>query len=163
TWWIGASNGAALTWSNAGSTSGFGNLLDGSHVFYDGDFDGDGKADVLFYYNGDKTFWLGRSTGTGLTWVNAGNTTGFGNLVDDGHRLMSGDFDGDHKTDLLFQYAVDGNWWLGLSNGNTFNWSAAANTSSLGDLLDLNHHLFTIDFDGDGKMDVVSQDSGAGG
>src|SRR5262249_8612404 len=32
----------------------------------------------------------------------------------------------------------------------------------LGDLSDLNHHLFAVDFNGDGKADVLAQDSSSG-
>jgi hypothetical protein len=161
-WNIGLSNGTALTWSSAGATGGFGDLLDGAHAFYDGDFDGDGKADVLFYYNGDQSLWLGHSTGTALTWSTLGDTKGFGNIIDLGHRVLAGDFNGDHKTDLLFYYAGDSNWWLGLSTGTGFTWSQAANTATLGDLHDYNHRLYAVDVDGDGKVDVVSYDAGSG-
>jgi hypothetical protein len=161
-WQIGLSSGTSLTWSSAGSTSGFGNLLDGSHALYDGDFDGDGKQDVLFFYNGDSNLWLGRSSGSALTWAQAGNESGFGNLIDGSHRLLTGDFDGDHKTDLLFYYAGDSNWWLGLSTGTGFTWKQAASTTGEGDFRDWNHRLFTVDVDGDGKVDVVSYDAGSG-
>jgi hypothetical protein len=161
-WWLGISNGTAITWKSAGSTGNFGNLLDGGHAFYDGDFDGDGKTDVLFFYNADQNFWLGRSDGNTLTWSGIGNASGFGNLIDGGHRLLSGDFNGDHKTDLLFHYAGDGHWWLGISNGSGFAWSQAANTSGAESFLDLNHRLFTADVDGDGNADVVSYDAGTG-
>jgi hypothetical protein len=161
-WWIGTSNGTTLTWNGAGSTSGFGNLLDGSHALYDGDFNGDGNADVLFFYNGDQSVWLGASSGTSLTWSNVGSESGFGNLIDGGHHLVAGDFNGDHKTDLLFYYSGDGNWWLGLSNGTGFTWTQASNTPTTSNLLDWNHRIFTLDANGDGNIDVVTYDSKAG-
>ena len=161
-WSLGISSGTALTWKAAGSTGGFGNLLDGSHAFYDGDFDGDGKMDVLFFYNGDQNLWLGRSSGAALSWAQLGNTSGYGNLIDHGHRLLAGDFDGDHKTDLLFTYAGDGSWWLGISSGTALTWGNAGNTAAAGSFVDLNHRLFTADVDGDGKLDVVSLNSATG-
>jgi hypothetical protein len=161
-WSFGVSTGTSLTWTAAGSTGGFGNLLDGSHALYDGDFDGDGKEDVLFFYNGDDNLWLGRSNGTALSWSQVGNESGFGNLIDGGHRLLAGDFNGDHRTDLLFYYSGDQNWWLGLSSGTGFTWNTAANTTGAGDFRDWNHRLYTADVDGDGKLDVVSYDAASG-
>jgi hypothetical protein len=132
-WSIGLGNGTALDWSSAGNTSGFGNLLDGSHVMYDGDFNGDGKSDVLFYYNaGAGALWQGNSSGTTFTWVNAGST-GFGNLADSGHHMVAGRFTSDAMTDLLFYYNGDGSWWLGTSTGSGFNWSTVGNTPMNGD------------------------------
>jgi GxGYxY sequence motif in domain of unknown function N-terminal/GxGYxYP putative glycoside hydrolase C-terminal domain/FG-GAP-like repeat len=160
-WRLGMSSGHAFTWRQAASTGGFGNLLDGSHLIYDGDFTGDGKQDVLFHYVGDGNWWLGTSDGANLTWSNAGSTSGFGDVVDGSHRLLVGDFDGDHKADLLFHYGGNGDWWMGLSDGSKFTWHRAGNTS-LGDLLDWRHRLYVVDADGDGKADVLAYDSGTG-
>jgi hypothetical protein len=159
---LGLSNGSSLTWKSAGMTSGFGNLLDGSHAFFDGDFDGDGKEDVLFFYNGDKSLWLGRSDGNTLTWTKVGDESGFGNLIDRDHRMLAGDFNGDTKTDLAFYFAGDEHWWLGISNGSGFTWSLAATTTGAGHFLDWNHRVTTTDVDNDGKLDVVSYDSASG-
>jgi hypothetical protein len=163
--WLGisrtGSSGTTLTWSSAGSVGGFGNLLDGSHAFVDGDFDGDGKQDVLFYYNGDGSLWLGHSTGTALTWSNVGNVSSFGNIIDYNHKLVSGDFNGDGKTDLAFYYAGDGSVWLGISSGTAFTW-ASTSTPGMGNLIDWNHRLYTADVNGDGKSDVVSYDVATG-
>ena len=155
-WWIGLSDGNTLSWHIAGNTRGFGNLLDGSHAIYDGDFDGDGKSDALFYYNGDGNWWLGLSDGNALSWRLAGNTQGFGNLIDGSHRLLPGDFDGDGKRDLLFHYNGDGNWWMGRFDGGALSWHYAGTSSGFGDLLDLDHRLYVGDFDGDGKSDVFA-------
>ena len=44
-----------------GNTFGFGHGINDGRPFWIGDFTGDGKADVLFYYPGDDNWWLGRS------------------------------------------------------------------------------------------------------
>jgi hypothetical protein len=161
-WWMGLSDGSKLTWHNAGNTSGYGNLLDGGHLFFDGDFTGDGKADVLFLAT-DGNWWMGVSDGTKLNWHLAASSSAFGNLVEgSSHRIVTGDFDGDGKSDVLFYYNGDGNWWLGKSDGNTLTWSAAAIGHSSGDLLDWSHRLFPGDWTGDGKLDVASYDSDDG-
>jgi hypothetical protein len=159
-WSLGISTGTSLTWKAAGSTSNFGNLLDGAHALYDGDFDGDGKADLLFVYNGDQNIWLGKSTGSTFMWSLLGNTKGYGNIIDYGHRLLAGDFDGDKKTDLLFYSGGDGNWWLGTSSGTALSWGQAATTAKTS--LDPNHRIYPLDIDGDGKLDVAVTDSGSG-
>jgi hypothetical protein len=107
---------------------GFGNLADG-RPFWRGDFAGDGKTDILFYYPGDKNWWLGRFNGNGaVTWNLAGNTTGFGQVWD-GRPFWTGDFAGDGKTDILFYYKGDGNWWLGRFNAaGQLIWNLAGNT-----------------------------------
>jgi hypothetical protein len=161
-WWMGLSDGTKLTWHGAGNTSGFGNLLDGSHLFQEGDYNGDGKADLMFF-SSDGTWWLGLSDGNKLTWTNAGSTSGFGNLVEGSHRVVSGDFNGDGKTDALFYYNGDGNWWLGLSDGTKLTWKLAGNTPPPRNLIDWNHRLFVADYTGDGKSDAMFYDAAAGG
>lgn len=155
TWWLGASSGTALSFGNAGSTSGFGNLFDGAHAIYTGDFNGDGKRDVLFYYNGDGHWWMGLSNGSTLTWHQAAATSGFGNLIDGGHRVLTGDFDGNGKSDMLFYFNGDGNWWMGLSDGTNLTWHQAGNTAVTSNLADWRHRLFVGDYNGDGKSDVA--------
>ena len=58
----------------------FGNLADGKHPIWIGDFNGNGQADVLFFYYGDKNWRLGSHQGAGsqIAWSLVGNTTGFG-------------------------------------------------------------------------------------
>src|SRR6266446_1283021 len=67
-WWLGTVSGTTLTWQLVGNTTGFGNLLDGSHPIWIGDFAGVGRQQVLFYYRGDSNWWLGTITGATLTW-----------------------------------------------------------------------------------------------
>ena len=161
-WWLGLSDGNSFQWRGAGNTSGLGNLLDGSHVFYEGDFDGDGMTDLLFNYNGNGDWWLGHSYSAGFTWSRVDNTQGFGNLEDRSHRVLTGDFNGDRKSDLLFHYDGDHNWWMGLSTGSGFAWHLAATTNQLGELLDWSHQIAIVDADGDGKSDVSIYDSFSG-
>jgi hypothetical protein len=127
-WWLGRFDAAGqLSWNFAGNTAGFGQVGDG-RPFWIGNFAGDGKADVLFYYPGDKNWWLGRFDATGtLSWTLAGNTAGFGQVWD-GRPFWTGDFTGDGRREILFYYPGDGNWWLGRFPTTQLAWNLAANT-----------------------------------
>ncbi|MET9018470.1 FG-GAP-like repeat-containing protein [Actinopolymorpha sp. NPDC004070] len=151
-WWLGRSDGNTLQWGYAGNTSGFGQIWDG-RPFWTGDFTGDGRTDIMFYYPGDKNWWLGRSDGGQLRWSVAANTSGFGQIWD-GRPFWTGDFTGDGRTDIMFYYPGDKNWWLGRSDGNTLQWSVAANTSGFGQIWD-GRPFWTGDFTGDGRTDVL--------
>ncbi len=158
--WFGLSDGTQLNWSRAANVAvqfpkTFGGFLGASDAFYPGDFNGDGKEDILLYSGSDGNFWLGTSNGTTLTFTNVSASGGFGNLLDGKHSIRIGDYNGDGKTDVGFYSAPDGNWWLGISSGTALTWSGAGNTSGFGDLLDGSHAFYDGDFNGDGKADVL--------
>lgn len=54
--------------------TGFGNLIDGQHPVWLGDFTGSGRTQVLFYYGGDGNWWLGDTANGQLGWSLVGNT-----------------------------------------------------------------------------------------
>jgi hypothetical protein len=55
------SNGTQLNWRLAGNTAGFGNVADGRPI-WTANFTGGAAYEVLFYFPGDKNWWLDRST-----------------------------------------------------------------------------------------------------
>jgi hypothetical protein len=58
-----------MSWSGAGNTSGFDNLLRSGVDFFTGDFTMSGRSQVLFYYNGDGNWWLGSIGSSGdIIW-----------------------------------------------------------------------------------------------
>ncbi len=66
-WWLGQFGpNNDLSWTLAGNTAQFGQVWDGRPMWVQ-DFTGNGKADVLFYYPGDKNWWLGSFQDTRLT------------------------------------------------------------------------------------------------
>jgi hypothetical protein len=161
-WFMGLSDGTNLTWHKAGNTSTLGDMIDGKHAFYSGDFNGDGKTDVLIYGNADGSFRLGSSDGVNITFSLMNNASGFGDLLDGTRRTFTGDFTGDGKTDVLFYYNGDGKWWLGASTGSGLSWNNPYTNTGFGNLLDGNHSFYIGDFTGDGKADVVFYNNGDG-
>ena len=112
-----------------------------------GDFNGDGKSDLCFYYNNET--WVGLSNGinefTFAVWCN--NQSGDAPY----DTLRVGDFNGDGKSDLCFYY--DGHTWVGLSDAAEekfifTNWSSASFDSNISKTFDLG------DFNGDGLSDI---------
>jgi hypothetical protein len=65
--------------------------------------------------------------GKQLAWSHAGNTAGFGHAINDGRPFWIGDFTGDGRTDVLFNFRGDLNWWRGSISGTTLGWTLAGN------------------------------------
>ncbi len=152
-WWLGTFTGSAISWSFAGNTSGFGNLADGRPIWA-ADFAGTGRTDILFYFPGDRNWWLGQfGANNQLAWNLAGNTAGFGQVWD-GRPFWIGNFTGDAKADVLFYFPGDRNWWLGSFVGNQLTWSLAGNTAGFGQVAD-GRPIWTADFAGTGRTDVL--------
>jgi hypothetical protein len=121
-------------------------------VRFSGDFDADGKWDIILQNTttGDVAEWKmdgfsitsGAIIGTaGPTWV----------------PVFSGDFDGDGKADILLQNSATGSIAMWLMNG--FNISAGAVVADPGPSWQVRG---TGDFDGDGKSDILLQNSVSG-
>jgi hypothetical protein len=126
-WFIGQRSGLTMTWNPVGNTAGFGQVADG-RPFWTGDFTGNGKTDLLMYYPGNATWWLGTITGQSMTWNPVGNTAGFGQVAD-GRPFWTGDFTGNGKTDLLMYYPGNGTWTSGSLTSQSMQWNESAGTS----------------------------------
>jgi hypothetical protein len=135
---------------------GFGDLADGRPI-WTGNFENTGFADrnVLFYYPGDRNWWLGSfAPGGAMSWRLVGNTAGFGNL-DDGRPIWIADFTGTGTEDVLFYYPGDHNWWLGsLPASGQLSWQLVGNTAGFGNLND-GRPIWIEDFTGTGGKDVL--------
>ena len=83
------------------------------------DLNGDGKKDLLLRSNSDGTWWAAYSTGTGFNVVFLGATDP-GVLYSD---VVTGDFNGDGKTDVAFRRA-NGQIVVGISTGTGMTFSA---------------------------------------
>jgi len=110
-----------------------------------GDFNSDGRADIL-WQNAD---------GTPMIWtMNGGTVTSTTTLSDPGaswRAVGTGDFNGDGQSDIVFQNA-DGTPMIWIMNG-----TSVASTMTLSDPGKTWDLVGTGDFNGDGKSDLVFQ------
>jgi len=120
-----------------------------------GDFDGDGKADIL---------WRNSSTGENYIYLMNGTTIageGYLRTVADQHWQVAGvgDFDGDGKADIFWRNGVTGENYLYPMDGL----SIKATEGYLRTVADLTWQVVGVgDFDGDGKADVLWRNSSSG-
>jgi hypothetical protein len=145
-------DGSRMGRAYAGNTGGFGDLADGRPLWA-GSFAGDGQSQILFYYPGDRNWWLGSMVNGQLTWRLVDNTAGFGNVWD-GRPFFIGNFSRTDRAQLLFYHPGDSNWWLGTFDGATIGWTLAGNTRGFGNL-NRGQPFLIDDFDGDQKTDVM--------
>jgi len=154
-WWLGSYQGNQFAWSGAGNTAGFGHGINDGRPFWIGDFNGNGRSDVLFYYPGDDNWWLGSHDGNQLAWSGAGNTVGFGHAINDGRPFWTGRFSRADRDEVLFYYPGDDNWWLGSYDGTQLAWSNAGNTVGFGHAINDGRPFWIGDFNGNGRSDVL--------
>lgn len=161
-WWLGNIARGSLGWTLVNSSPGFGNLLDGKHAFYLGDFGHVGHLQVLFYYSGDGHWWLGNVAGGKLGWTLVNSSPGFGNLLDGRHATWIGDFSGSGHAQVMFYFNGDGHWWLGDVAGGTLGWTLVNSSPGFGNLLDGKHGFYVGDFTGAGRTQVLFYYNGDG-
>ena len=160
-WYVALSDGTKF-----GSGSGYtGKWLEGScnnastRTPYFGDYNGDGKIDLLCRFTDTGDWYVALSDGTKF-----GSGTGYsakwleGTCVDPATKsVYFGDFDGDGKTDLTCRHSDSGNWYVALSDGTKFgsgtgytnNWlEGSCNNPST-------RTPYFGDFNGDGKTDFL--------
>ena len=119
-----------------------------------GDFDGDGRADIL---------WRNTSTGQNYVYLMNGTailTEGYLRTVADLNWTIAGvgDFDGDGKDDILWRNSATGENYIYLMTG-----IAIRTESYLRQVADLNWKIVGVaDFDGDGKADVLWRHAASG-
>jgi hypothetical protein len=127
------------------------NILTGPewHVVGTGDFNGDGRADILWQHdNGTVRDWLGQADGSFVGNIDKVNIlTG-----PEWHAVGTGDFNGDGLADVLWQH----------DNGTVRDWLGQADGSFVGNIDKVNintgaewHVVGTGDFNGDGLSDVL--------
>ena len=169
-WWLGkGSSSGTLSWNLASNTFGgppggynYNSWADSNHRFFVGDFNGDGFSDVMVG-NIWGTWYLGIGTASNTIWFGTvtTDTAGFGDILESSHKIFVGDFNGDGRTDMLFYYNGDGNWWLGAAQpSGALNWSLVANSQwYAANLLDGTRRFFPGYWNFDFPADILFFDS----
>ncbi len=116
------------------------------------DFNGDGKADIL---------WQNSSTGQRLVWIMNGTThissVNWGTVATSWSIAGSSDFNGDGKPDILWQNSSTGQRVIWIMNGTTY--LSSVNLGTVGTSWSI---AGSSDFNGDGKPDILWQNSSTG-
>ena len=110
-----------------------------------GDFNGDGKSDILWRHTAQGDVWVWLMNGaTPLSEV-------YVDTVDPGYVVKGvGDVDGDLKADLVWHGAA-GDVWVWLMNG-----PARLSQTYVGTVADTHYQIQQVaDFDGNGKADLL--------
>jgi len=111
-----------------------------------GDFDADGRSDVVAYHPSDGSLYVGRSLASGsFTFSHWGNVS-----PASGWQIAAGEFTGDSRSDVVLYHPSDGTLTVGINQGSSFAFAAWGNASP-----DAGWVLEAGDFDGDGRSDVA--------
>jgi len=119
-----------------------------------GDFNGDGKPDLL---------WRNQATGDNLVWFMNGTTLAGGavltSVTDTSWNIVgTADFNADGKTDILWRNQASGDNLVWFMNGTTLAGGAVLTAIS-----DTNWRIVaTGDFNGDGKPDILWRNQSTG-
>ena len=166
-WYVALSNGtgfekSGLWLNNFGNEFGPDLALNAGIQLFAGDWNGDKKTDIGFKTK-DGRWYVAFSNGTQFTnmalFLNGfGNENGPDLAINAGTYVVSGDWNGDKRTDIGFK-TKDGRWYVAFSDGAKFTnaalWMTGYGNESGQDLA-MNAGTTTIvgDWDGDQKTDI---------
>ena len=119
-----------------------------------GDFDGDGKSDILWRNSGSGEVYVWLMNGTAITGQGTpGTVSPASGWVIQG----VGDFDGNGKSDILWRNSTSGDVYIWLMNG-----TAIASQGDLG-VISSDWVIQGVgDFNGDGKADILWRNTTSG-
>jgi hypothetical protein len=150
-WWVAASNGS----------SGFANRLvatwNPNVTWVDiqtGDFNGDGKTDIIGRVLQTGQWWVAINNGSTFTTTLWATWNPAVTWVD----VKVGDFTGNGKADIVGRWLQAGVWYVGVSTGSSFTTTQWATWNPNVTWVDVN----IGDFNGDGKADLTGRALQAG-
>ncbi|PIK61579.1 hypothetical protein BSL78_01504 [Apostichopus japonicus] len=128
---------------------------------YEGDFNGDGKTDLLCHRTTDGYKWIAfaDSNGqfTGTSWEQ-----GIGWCWHNNAQLHIGDFNGDGKDDMLCHDTSSGYKWIAFANSQGNFAGRTSWEAGIGWCRHAGAELHIGDFNGDGKDDMLCHDTSTG-
>jgi len=126
-----------------------------------GDFDGDNKTDLIGFYSyggAQSRAWFFKNNGSGFNNPVSWWDSGAGNWDGGATKLISGDFDGDNKTDFIGFYSYGGaqsRAWFFKNNGSGFNNPVSWWDSGAGNWDGGATKIVAGDFNADGALDML--------
>jgi hypothetical protein len=133
------------------STTDLGGVPTSWSVAQTGDFNGDGKTDILWYnQNGDTAIWLMTANGTQMQVL---SVTDFGIVPTSWTIAGTGDFNGDGRSDILWHNMNgDTSIWLMTASGTQVE---VLSTTDFGVIPPSWNVALIGDFNGDGFGDIL--------
>jgi hypothetical protein len=138
-------------WSCSNPAATIYNSGSGEQRFSTGDFDNDGKADVFQTYRGWGSIPVCRSTGAGWSCSNPAAT--IYNSGSSEQQFLTGDFNGDGKTDVFQTYRGWGSIPVCRSTGT--GWSCSNLAATIYNSGSSEQRFMATDLNGDGLTDIV--------